>query len=296
MLKKLSNIFKSQVQLYEFTKGTEKFYFTSGDRDFLFQNRTYKPVPIKCSSIKSTQDKSKASITVNVAKDNQVGDWFKLTTPGNVKLFVWRTSKDDVSQYERVFNGTVLGAEFQQSELVFTCEPLAALTSRTICRYTYQTVCNHNVYKGKCRLDVDDHSYFTKVIKIGTDGITLTIESRNGYAKGILTTGYIQSTGRHAAMIMQDDGSTTLKMLSPIENLKAGDTIRVVKGCDRSSKTCKEKFNNFDNFFGFEHVPTRNMFQTGVKSNKNNNEGATIKPGFHIEIGKGEDSGKGEKK
>jgi uncharacterized phage protein (TIGR02218 family) len=38
----------------------------------------------------------------------------------------------------------------------------------------------------------------------------------------------------------------------PIEN---GDVIRVHAGCDKQSRTCKEKFANFLNFRGFPHMP-----------------------------------------
>lgn len=265
----ISNIFKSQVQLYEFTKGTEKFYFTSGDRDFLFQNRIYKPATIKSSSIKSSQDKTKANITITTDKDCPLGSWFKTTTPGNVKVFIWRTAKDQTNQFERVFNGSVLGADFQKNEIAFMCEPLAALTSKPICRYTYQTECGHHVYDKRCRLNIDDHSVFAKVSNIASDGVTITLSSRGTIEAGHLHLGFIQTTDNHSSMITEDDGSLTIKILTPIEGLKVGDDIRVAKGCDNSSDTCKNRFNNFENFFGFEVVPTRNIFESGLKDTVN---------------------------
>ncbi|MFM7655410.1 MAG: phage BR0599 family protein, partial [Paracoccaceae bacterium] len=37
--------------------------------------------------------------------------------------------------------------------------------------------------------------------------------------------------------------------------LVAGDTIRLIAGCDRRATTCQTKFANFLNFRGFPHVP-----------------------------------------
>lgn len=270
MLTAISNIFKSQVQLYELTKGTEKLYITSGDKDFTFQNRIYKPMTIKASSIKSTQDKAKANTTLTTDKDCPLGEWFLTATPGNVRIFIYRTSRANPENYERIFNGTIMSAEFKASEIEFTCEPLIALTSRPICRYTYQTQCNHHVYKNRCKLNIEDHSYFTTITNIESDGITITIANRdiNEYPVGELVDGFIQTTNNVAGQILEDN-NTIIKILAPIENLKVGDTIRVAKGCDRSSATCKARFNNFDNFFGFEAVPTRNIFEDGINDTAN---------------------------
>lgn len=37
---------------------------------------------------------------------------------------------------------------------------------------------------------------------------------------------------------------------------KAGDTVRLVAGCDKQARTCRLKFNNFLNFRGFPHLPS----------------------------------------
>ena len=265
MLSPISNIFRSQVQLYEFTAGSKKLYYTSGNKEFLFQNKIYKPATIKSTSIVTTQDKAKANITITTDKDIELGDWFKIITPGDVKVFVWRTSRTNPNQYERVFNGAVLGAEFKQNEIEFLCEPLAGLTSRRICKYTYQTVCNHHVYKGRCGLDVEDHSFFTDIINI-ENGVKITIAA-NPYLDEVLG-GYLQTTGNNAGLITKVENNI-ITILAPIEGLSVGDRVRIAKGCDRSSETCKNKFNNFDNFYGFEVVPTRNIFETGIRDTEN---------------------------
>ena len=38
-------------------------------------------------------------------------------------------------------------------------------------------------------------------------------------------------------------------------DLRAGDTVRVVAGCDKRAETCRAKFTNFINFRGFPHIP-----------------------------------------
>lgn len=49
-----------------------------------------------------------------------------------------------------------------------------------------------------------------------------------------------------------------------INDLTTGATLRFYAGCNHSVVTCKDKFNNVNNYGGCPFVPTRNPFSTGV--------------------------------
>ena len=56
----------------------------------------------------------------------------------------------------------------------------------------------------------------------------------------------------------------TVTVLSPFEDLAAGDSIEVYAGCDRTKAVCVSKFSNYDNFGGWADWPTKNPYQTGI--------------------------------
>lgn len=50
------------------------------------------------------------------------------------------------------------------------------------------------------------------------------------------------------------DGVFELQLPMP-RNIQIGDTFRATRGCDRTFSTCKNVFNNVENFRGFPHLP-----------------------------------------
>jgi uncharacterized phage protein (TIGR02218 family) len=59
------------------------------------------------------------------------------------------------------------------------------------------------------------------------------------------------------------------------EPIAAGDTFRIVAGCDKQLATCRAKFNNVPNFRGFPHVPG-NDFMLHAASRKDKNDGGKL--------------------
>lgn len=53
-----------------------------------------------------------------------------------------------------------------------------------------------------------------------------------------------------------NSGAVELFLSAPYV-ISGGDTFTIVAGCDKTSKTCKEKFANLVNFRGFPDVPTK---------------------------------------
>ena len=52
----------------------------------------------------------------------------------------------------------------------------------------------------------------------------------------------------------------------PGRPIKAGDAFKIVAGCDKTAKTCREKFGNFLNFRGFPHIPGEDWVTAYPKS------------------------------
>jgi uncharacterized phage protein (TIGR02218 family) len=57
-----------------------------------------------------------------------------------------------------------------------------------------------------------------------------------------------------------------------VEPIAAGESFRIVAGCDKQFSTCKAKFDNVANFRGFPHVPG-NDFMLSVATRGGKNDG-----------------------
>lgn len=68
----------------------------------------------------------------------------------------------------------------------------------------------------------------------------------------------------------------TLDLWSPIRaEIAVGDTIRLEAGCDKRAETCRLKFNNFNNFRGFPHIPGEDWL-TAFPSSQDDNDGGVL--------------------
>jgi len=74
---------------------------------------------------------------------------------------------------------------------------------------------------------------------------------------------------------LSDDGRRIELWESLRAELALGDQIRIEAGCDRRAKTCRLKFDNFENFQGFPHIPGEDWL-TSYPVSSDLNEGGSL--------------------
>ncbi|WP_417259018.1 DUF2163 domain-containing protein [Celeribacter sp.] len=68
-----------------------------------------------------------------------------------------------------------------------------------------------------------------------------------------------------------------VELWDPIRGeIAVGDTIRIEPGCDKRAETCRLKFNNFNNFRGFPHIPGEDWMAAYPSSQDDNDGGSLI--------------------
>jgi hypothetical protein len=73
-------------------------------------------------------------------------------------------------------------------------------------------------------------------------------------ASGWYTGGYIE-VGDVEKKMIRDHSNDVLTLTGVTASLKAGITINLYAGCPHDRNACLNKFNNFDNYGGFEFIP-----------------------------------------
>lgn len=257
----ISNLFSRQVEMYRFTHMSNEYYYTSSDKPVIFLNRTYNPVTIKRSDIISSFD-SKAILDINTTRDNEVVKLFRSLTPSSIKITIYQASRDDLTNYKQIYNGLVKTCDISNNQATLKVQSLGSLLLRDIGRQSYQKHCNHKLYSKGCGLDEADYTIVTSINSISENGLILEVNSVSGYEDQYFKNGVVRTNDGQARMIINQVG-TTIEIQNVFEYLK-NDYVTLSAGCLYTSSICKTKFNNFENYRGFEYIPNRDPLQNGL--------------------------------
>lgn len=272
ILEKL-RIIKPKANLYNFNYKGNNYLYTDHDVSITSGDLTYLPIFINRSNIKGSNDSARSEVEITVGNDNEISKLFREFLPSDTITVIIKECH--VSEPENAINlfwGEVIGCQINDDESTLTALPINVLLNTKSARLTYQPFCNHVLYKNGCKLNIDDFKFSATVSNI-TDGKTVIHLSRtinfttsdpiyNNYLKsGIIIT----NSGEYKTIIevySQSISGGSIKVLTPLADLNIGDVIYLAPGCNRTSNYCKNKFNNFNNFLGFEFVPNQNPFES----------------------------------
>jgi len=170
-----------------------------------------------------------------------------------------------------MFRGFVTAAAFDDEICTLSLKPFNELFQREMPRQTYQGLCNHVHYDGRCKIvESSAPNRFTgivisqtnngEVINIAGLGAVADNKSPGQAFKG----GFVRLLDSSDFRMVLDQQGDDLTLLLPFRNSVLGTDVVVQRGCDRSLTTCREKFDNVINYGGFPHVPTVNPFGQGT--------------------------------
>lgn len=256
----VSNLIGRKVELYVFEYRGEFYRYTSSDRVVTSNNEDYIPLTIKRSTLQASGEQAKKELSIDCTVEFPIVDFFKKLTPQNIKFTLFETLRSDPDNKHQLYNGILKSCVINGNTAKLTAQPFSGLLTRDICRYSYSTLCNHSLYSAACGLDVENFTGEYEVSIIGNDGIT--IDFTVPLPIGNFVNGVVRLDNGESRMIIEEVGNG-LKVISPFENLKVGDTVKVSLGCDRTVSACKS-FNNYDNFLGFRYIPNRNPYTNGL--------------------------------
>jgi uncharacterized phage protein (TIGR02218 family) len=179
------------------------------------------------------------------------------------EVTTWRVNWTEVAAREVEFRGTI--GEITRSGNRFEAElrGLAEALNRPD-GLVFQRQCSAVLGDARCKVDLTRpaDSWTTEVITWGpgAEGLlpAATIYPERWFAAGRLEV--IAGSAEGLAGVVKIDRATPEgRRIELWDSLRAevrpGDQVRLVAGCDRSGTTCTAKFNNFLNFRGFPHVP-----------------------------------------
>lgn len=148
----------------------------------------------------------------------------------------------------------------------------------------YQAGCSAVLGDQRCGINLASAIYraTAEIAEIDVLG-RLRIESATGFADRWFERGQMEilsgASAGMSVMVKGDRLTATGRILDLWHGtgatLTAGDTIRLIAGCDRRAATCREKFGNFLNFRGFPHIPGEDWL-TAYPASTSVNDGGSL--------------------
>lgn len=243
--------------------------FTSHDKDIVFRGVTHK----SCDSLLSsaTSNSTEVGSTGNV----DVSGIISSTAITEADLYNGVYDSASVEVWNVPWSGTdspfllmqgIMGT-VEQSDIHF----VADVTAQSV---LFQTKPLLDVYSPSCRWSLGDDNCKVSLSGITVSGSVTAVGGKTGLslvnkraftdssrleATGAFDQGAITWTsGNNIGAVSEvkdfDSGAFVL-WDSLLYQIEVGDSYNVHIGCNKSKEDCKSKFNNFNNFGGFPHVP-----------------------------------------
>ncbi len=194
----------------------------------------------------------------------------------------WLVNFNDVSQRLLLFRGSFgeisrQGGGFR-AELRGLSEALNQPQGRI-----YQRPCSAVLGDARCQFDLSQAGYVAALDVVAVDsGREISVADPGGFALRWFENGALKVLDGTAAglsgVVKNDRVEGGLRLLELWQDLRAelavGDQIQITAGCDRSEGSCQLKFNNFNNFQGFPHVPGEDWMLAWPRAGSINNGGS----------------------
>lgn len=254
------------IALYEFRWGNTVWRYTSADIKQTYGGNDFLPVSIRDDGM-TQGGSSENDFLVHAQSDLPIVALFADSPPtAPVWLRVRRKHADDPDNEAPVYwvgRVTNVVRLENQAEADIRGVSITKLLKSGGLRLTWGKNCPHCIYDSQCRVDPADHQYEREVEAVSGPFLTLTEETIA--SEGTFTGGYVEwdrdGLGTLERRGIEVQTSTTqVKVLGRLPSLAPGDTVRLYPGCDQTTSTCDQGFDNIDNNGGFWFMPEKSPF------------------------------------
>ena len=265
------------VELYSFVQGGESYFYTSSDTLQVVDTIDYEPEVISRGRVSEGPDERRNYLEITVPGTNLFAVNYISSVPGPKAVLTisqFHATDTPTPEVVTVFQGNVQSVSFVENGQVakIAVLPVIGAAGHSCPRFTYQGLCNNFLYDIFCKVDPEDPAFKHVGEVLSATGSVIVVEGADSFPDGWFVAGFAQSTSGLDARLIIDHVGTSLTLLLPFTENVAGLNITLRAGCDHTPETCDTKFftaedpdSNVLNFGGFPFVPTKNIFQTGLK-------------------------------
>jgi uncharacterized phage protein (TIGR02218 family) len=182
-----------------------------------------------------------------------------------VNIYSYNTS---TTTQKLVFRGFVNSFKAGKSKIDLGCLSFVEQCRDSYPKITLSRHCCNRLFDETCGLLEVDYQILLSLTGVSSDGLTLTGTGPTS-ASGYYTYGRISQgvSSRYIVSHEYDSGSNSIYLMHPCpRSWAAGQWVTLHPGCDKSTETCRTKYNNFTSFLGFPYAPYESIRYTGLRS------------------------------
>lgn len=251
------------AELFEFLGPQVAYRYASGTEAVVLDGQSFAPTTISRTSVAAAGTQDTPALVVTLPSSAQVvADYGFSTPPRTLRLRVHR-KQEQSGEFRVIWDGQVvaLSPKGRLTE-ARSVSQIADRIEANVPAITFQRLCNHFLYDGRCR--VDRAAYDFAAIVTTVNGSTVTLNSVGLAPDQYYRAGEIVRDLDGERRTIVDQVGAVLKLSSPFRTLANGNAVTLYAGCDHKIGTCSDKFNNRANFGGHPSVPSSNPFVVGI--------------------------------
>ena len=251
-------------ELYTFLSGSTWSRYTSYTEDITFGGDIFRTAPIKRSGISYDTNFGNVVLTITAPLLDALNAHIANQPIETVHVTVYRALLSDLTDWEIFFQGSVRTVTIENKVARAVVEANSEILRSRVPIIIFQSECNWDLADGNCGLQEEDLSIEGVVNSI--TNISYEMTGLSAYADDYFTGG-VATFGTDFRLITDYDQSSGIITLQvPFDaRVAVGATLDLLPGCDGSPDTCKNKFDNFDNYLGMPYIPTTNPVMWGFK-------------------------------
>lgn len=249
------------LEIYHFWRTSQNWRYTSADTKIVFGGNAYEPAAISRSGV-SYNDNLEVS-TLSITAEYALGP-LVLYIGGYPLETIWvqvmRIFRDYPDEASVIFYGTVGSTKLVGVKAQAQCLGIENVLKQQIPKPRYQPQCNRTLYDDMCTALKADFVVVASVTAISSDGRTIVLSGVGFEAKDDdwFTFGYVLLGDEKRLIVDHVKDDKTIEIRYPLVELEVGNNVSVYAGCDLKPETCRDKFDNLINFFGFPYIPKEN--------------------------------------
>lgn len=253
------------IECYEFIAQHKTWRVTSYHSPITVAGETYEPFQIVRTTIEiSSVIDSPTTMDFHIPHDCELAKTFCYPNKSPQELVVIVRSVhegDDYStEYKIEWTGHIAGSSaVGKYGIIKTASIIRTELGGFLSSVFYQKSCNHVLFDARCKVNPAGFTVTASVVRVQSQIITV---NNMVYAAGELVNGVMVNvrTGERQGIISND--INVLRIGFPFFDLQIGDDVDLILGCDHLRLGhCKNRFNNVENYGGFDFIPEVNPFE-----------------------------------
>ena len=251
------------IELYRFISPTTTYRYTSAGQDFDLDGEIFQAQPIQRNALQGTSQDDSPTLDIQIAIIAEVVQDFAFQiSENNLRLELLR-SHGTTATTSLIWEGDVSGIGVRgRTARIRVPSRFGSSLSAPVPSVYYQSQCNHSLYDARCQVARSAFQQNTQTDTVAQTAITVASVGGNP-DQWFLGGEIVRVTDGERRLIVRQIG-LNLVINFPFRTMNVGDQVQLFAGCDRTARTCRDKFSNIINFGGHPLIPLQNVFETGL--------------------------------